>query len=153
MSREPKTSIQDFDPKLRQESCCNRKVNSSRTAGRIAECARVARDFSMIRSLFLAGLAALPLTGEAFAADARAGRQKVAGVCQACHGMDGLSKNPESPNLAGQLGPYLVKAITEYRSETRKNESMNIVAKDLTDDDIANIAAYYSSIQIEVIPP
>jgi cytochrome c553 len=77
----------------------------------------------------------------------------VAGVCQACHGMDGLSKNPESPNLAGQLGPYLVKAITEYRSETRKNESMNIVAKDLTDDDIANIAAYYSSIQIEVIPP
>jgi cytochrome c553 len=107
----------------------------------------------MIRSLFLASLAALPLTGEVLAADARAGRQKVAGVCQACHGMDGLSKSPESPNLAGQLGPYLVKAITEYRSETRKNESMNIVAKDLTDDDIANIAAYYSSIQIEVIPP
>jgi cytochrome c553 len=107
----------------------------------------------MIRSLFLVGLAALTLTGEAFAADARAGRQKAAGVCQACHGMDGLSKNPESPNLAGQLGPYLVKAITEYRSETRKNESMNIVTKDLTDDDIANIAAYYSSIQIEVIPP
>lgn len=107
----------------------------------------------MIRSLFHAGYAALTLTGEAFAADARAGRQKVAGVCQACHGMDGLSKNPESPNLAGQLGPYLVKAITEYRSETRKNESMNIVAKELTDDDIANIAAYYSSIQIEVIPP
>ncbi len=94
-------------------------------------------------------LIALP----AGAGDARAGRQKVAGVCQSCHGMDGLSKNPESPNLAGQIENYLVKAITEYRGEVRKNESMNIVAKDLTDEDIANIAAYYSSIQVDVIPP
>jgi cytochrome c553 len=94
-------------------------------------------------------LVALP----ACAGDARAGRQKVAGVCQSCHGMDGLSKNPESPNLAGQIENYLVKAIAEYRGEVRKNESMNIVAKDLTDEDIANIAAYYSSIQVDVIPP
>jgi cytochrome c553 len=107
----------------------------------------------MIRSLMIAALLAFPLAGAVFAADARAGRQKVAGVCQACHGMDGLSKNPESPNLAGQLEQYLVKAITEYRDETRKNESMNIVAKELSDVDIANIAAYYSSIQVEVIPP
>ncbi|HEY8384047.1 MAG TPA: cytochrome c [Microvirga sp.] len=97
----------------------------------------------------LACLAAAP----SWAADARAGRQKVAGVCQACHGMDGLSKNPESPNLAGQIENYLVKAITEYRSGERKNESMNIVAKELSDDEIANIAAYYSSIQVDVIPP
>lgn len=101
-------------------------------------------------SLAMLGIvAALP----AVAGDARAGRQKVAGVCQACHGMDGLSKNPESPNLAGQIENYLVKAITEYRGEVRRNESMNIVAKDLTDEDIANIAAYYSSIQVDVIPP
>jgi cytochrome c553 len=77
----------------------------------------------------------------------------VAGVCQACHGMDGLSKNPESPNLAGQLENYLAKAVTEYRDGIRKNETMNIVAKELTDTDIADIAAFYSSIQIEVIPP
>jgi cytochrome c553 len=67
--------------------------------------------------------------------------------------MDGLSKNPESPNLAGQLENYLAKAMAEYRGEVRKNETMNIVAKDLTDEDIANIAAFYASIQIEVIPP
>ena len=87
------------------------------------------------------------------AADARAGRQRAAGLCQACHGMDGLSKNPESPHLAGQLENYLVKALTEYRTGERKNETMNIVARDLTEEEIANVAAFYSSIQIEVIPP
>ena len=107
----------------------------------------------MIFKLAVAGLMVLSLSDGALAADARAGRQKVAGVCQACHGMDGLSKNPESPNLAGQLENYLAKAVTEYRDGIRKNETMNIVAKELTDEDIANIAAFYSSIQIEVIPP
>ena len=67
--------------------------------------------------------------------------------------MDGLSKNPEAPNLAGQIENYLTKALAEYRGEVRKNETMNIVAKELTDDDVANIAAYYASIQVDVIPP
>ena len=107
----------------------------------------------MIRFAVAAGLLALWSLGPAQAADPRAGRAKVAGVCQACHGMDGLSKNPEAPNLAGQIENYLVKSLAEYRSEVRKNESMNIVAKDLTDDDIANISAYYASIQVDVIPP
>jgi cytochrome c553 len=86
------------------------------------------------------------------AADARAGRQKIT-ACQACHGLDGLSKTPESPNLAGQVESYLVKALMEYKSGARQNESMNIVAKDLSDQDMADIAAYYSSIQVEVLPP
>jgi cytochrome c553 len=107
----------------------------------------------MIR--LLAGLSGVlvAIAGPADAADPRAGRQKAAGVCQACHGMDGLSKHPEAPNLAGQIPNYLAKAIAEYRDESRKNESMNIVAKELTDEDIANLAAFYSSIQVEVIPP
>ena len=100
-----------------------------------------------------ASLVAAALAQPASAGDARAGRQKVAGLCQACHGMDGLSKNPESPHLAGQIENYLVKALSEYRTGERKNESMNIVAKDLTDEEIANVAAFYASIQIEVIPP
>jgi len=107
----------------------------------------------MIRFAIAAGLLAAASTGSAQAADARAGRAKVAGVCQACHGLDGLSKNPEAPNLAGQLENYLAKALGEYRSEVRRNETMNIVSKDLSDDDIANIAAYYSAIQVDVIPP
>lgn len=97
----------------------------------------------------LLAVAAIP----AHAADAKVGRQKAAGICQACHGMDGLSKNPEAPNLAGQVESYLVRTLAEYRSEARKNESMNIVAKDLSDEDIGHLAAYYASIEIEVIPP
>ena len=84
--------------------------------------------------------------------DARAGRQKIA-TCQACHGLDGLSKNPEAPNLAGQIESYLARSLAAYRSGERKNESMNIVAKELSDEDIADVAAYYASIQVEVLPP
>lgn len=98
-------------------------------------------------------IAAALATGSAQAADAQAGRQKAAGLCQACHGMDGLSKNPEAPNLAGQLENYLVKALAEYRSEARKNETMNIVAKELSDEEIANVSAFYSAIQVDVVPP
>jgi cytochrome c553 len=88
----------------------------------------------------------------AAAADARSGRQRAAGVCQACHGMDGLSKHPEAPNLAGQIENYLAKALAEYRGGQRQNEAMNIVAKELTDADIADLAAFYAGIEIEVIP-
>ncbi len=90
-------------------------------------------------------------TMPAGAGDARAGRARAI-ACQACHGLDGLSKHPEAPNLAGQIENYLAKAIGEYRSGERKNEMMNIVSKDLSDQDIANLAAFYASIQIEVVP-
>lgn len=88
----------------------------------------------------------------AAAADAKAGRQKIT-TCQACHGLDGLSKNPEAPNLAGQVEGYLVKALSDYKSGARQNETMNIVAKDLSDQDMADVAAYYASIQVDVLPP
>ena len=58
-----------------------------------------------------------------------------------------------SHQQAGKIENYLVKALTEYRSEARKNETMNIVSKELSDEDINNISAYYASIQIDVIPP
>ncbi|MBD2745161.1 cytochrome c [Microvirga sp. BT688] len=96
-------------------------------------------------------LTAFGLAG-AEAGDARAGRQKLT-TCQGCHGLDGLSKNPESPNLAGQLESYLVRSLAAYKSGERKNESMNIVAKELSDEDIADVAAYYASIQVDVLPP
>jgi cytochrome c553 len=93
----------------------------------------------------------LILAFPAGAADVRAGRAKAI-ACQACHGLDGLSKHPEAPNLAGQIENYLAKSLIEYRSGERKNEMMTIVGKDLSDDDIANLAAFYAAIQIEVIP-
>jgi cytochrome c553 len=108
----------------------------------------------MLTRLCLAGLVGLALgLPHASAADRQAGRSSAAGVCQACHGMDGLSKNPEAPNLAGQIENYLAKALAEYRDGRRQNESMNIVAKELSDAEIANLAAFYASIEVEVIPP
>ena len=85
--------------------------------------------------------------------DARAGRRLAGGQCAGCHGNDGLAVVPGAPNLAGQVEPYLVKALTEYRDGKRQNEIMNVVAKELSDADIANLAAYYSGIQIDVLPP
>lgn len=100
----------------------------------------------------LGGMISALASHPALPADAKAGRQKVV-VCQACHGLDGLSKNPEAPNLAGQVEAYLVKALRDYKAGERKHETMNIVAKDLADEDIADVAAYYASIQVDVLPP
>ncbi len=102
----------------------------------------------LLGAVLAAGLA----SGPARAGDAKAGR-KAATACQTCHGMDGLSKLPEAPNLAGQVEPYLVKALTEYRDGKRSNEIMNVVAKGLSDAEIANLAAFYAGIPIEVLPP
>jgi cytochrome c553 len=107
----------------------------------------------MIYVLSLTGVLLGSLASDpTLAGDARAGRQKLA-TCQGCHGLDGLSKNPEAPNLAGQVENYLARSLEAYRSGERKNESMNIVAKDLSDEDIADVAAYYASIQVDVLPP
>lgn len=84
------------------------------------------------------------------AGDAKAGRQKAESVCAVCHGVDGLAKIPEAPNLAGQSENYLIEQITAFKSGERKNEMMSVVVQDLSDADIENLAAYYSGIEISV---
>ncbi|MDR5753353.1 MULTISPECIES: cytochrome c [unclassified Caballeronia] len=88
---------------------------------------------------------AVSTAGVAFAADVKAGRAKAV-QCQACHGIDGLAKIPEAPNLAGQTEEYLVKALNDFKSGARQNDMMTLMAKPLTDADIANLAAYYHSL-------
>jgi cytochrome c553 len=85
------------------------------------------------------------------AADVAAGRRKAL-QCQACHGLDGLSKVPAAPHLAGQPEPYLIKAINEFRRGVRKHEMMTIAVQPLTDQDVADLAAYYAAIEIAVKP-
>ncbi len=65
--------------------------------------------------------------------------------------MDGLSKQPDAPNLAAQPEIYLVKALKEYRAKQRRHEQMNVVAEGLTEAEIANVSAYYAAIEIEVV--
>jgi cytochrome c553 len=80
-----------------------------------------------------------PITG-----DVAAGK-KTAATCVACHGADGNSADPNFPRLAGQHEDYLRKALHDYKSGERKNAIMNGMAKPLSDQDQANLAAYYAS--------
>lgn len=89
----------------------------------------------------------------AIAGDAKLGKAKASAQCAVCHGPTGIAQYPEAPNLAGQVEMYLVKALGDFRSGARSNEMMSIVSKGLSDDDIANLAAWYASIPITVQQP
>jgi cytochrome c553 len=110
-------------------------------------------QFRLGAALMIA-LVMLPLAASAPAAggDVAAGRRKAL-QCQTCHGLDGLSKLPEAPHLAGQPEQYLVKSLNEYRSGTRKNDMMSLIAPALSDQDVADLAAYYAAIEISATPP
>jgi cytochrome c553 len=86
-------------------------------------------------------------------ADAAAGKQK-SQVCQGCHGVDGNNTNPQFPRLAGQYPDYLAQALHEYKSGERKNAIMQGFAANLSDQDIADITAYFASqTGLQVEPP
>ena len=89
----------------------------------------------------------------AMAADPAAGRKKAATTCAVCHGVDGLSKTPDAPNLAGNNSAYLIKQLKAFKSGARQQDQMSIIAKDLSDDDMANVAAWYSSLKVSVTVP
>ena len=101
------------------------------------------------RAVLLAVLAtsALALAPAAVRADnsaaATAGEAKAA-VCTACHGVNGNSVNPEWPNLAGQGSAYIKEQLKLFRAGHRNNLVMYPLAVALTDDDIRDLAAYYS---------
>ncbi|MGD8384384.1 MAG: cytochrome c [Lysobacterales bacterium] len=98
-----------------------------------------------MKSLFAALLLLLVfVAAPAMAGDAAAGKAKSV-VCAACHGADGHSVNPLWPNLAGQKEQYLIKQLKAFRSGSRKDPTMSPMAAGLSDDDIANLAAYFSS--------
>jgi len=84
------------------------------------------------------------------AGDVNAGRAKAL-MCQACHGLDGLSKTPDAPSIAGQIEPYIVAQLQAYKSGARKNDAMSVVAPSLSDADIEDLAAYFSAIEINVV--
>ena len=77
---------------------------------------------------------------------AERGREKVQ-MCQGCHGVPGFrTAFPEVypvPRLAGQHPEYIVKALQEYKSGERTHPSMNGIAAALSDQDMADVAAYY----------
>jgi cytochrome c553 len=103
-------------------------------------------------AVLLLALAGAP--APAFAADAKAGKTLVEGVCKVCHGVDGLAKVPDAPNLAGESAIYISNQLKAFRSGQRQHQQMSIIASGLTDEDIANVAAWFSSLKVTVeMPP
>ena len=77
--------------------------------------------------------------------NAQAGAAKAA-VCAACHGQKGISSNPLWPNLAGQQQTYLENQIKAFRDGARTDVSMQPFVASLTDEDVADLAAYYAEL-------
>src|SRR3972149_3606989 len=90
--------------------------------------------------------AAMAWSAPASAADPAAGREK-AKACVACHGENGVSQVPDFPKLAGQHQDYLARALNDYKSGARKNAIMAGQVANLKRGDVADLAAYYSSLQ------
>jgi cytochrome c553 len=105
----------------------------------------------MTKSTLLAVLAASTLAAgahaQAPAGDAARGAQKVQ-MCQGCHGIEGWrTAFPEVykvPRIAGQHPQYFVSALKAYRSGDRSHPSMRGIAASLSDQDMADLAAYYA---------
>tara|TARA_R110002050_G_scaffold269917_2_gene412627 strand:+ start:174302 stop:174619 length:318 start_codon:yes stop_codon:yes gene_type:complete len=105
----------------------------------------------MKRLIFpLIALTALFGTNSSFAAgDVAAGKAKTA-LCASCHGAAGIAPVGMYPNLAGQNEAYLISALKSYRDKERNGGMaaiMQMQAANLSDTDIDNIAAYFSSLK------
>ena len=104
------------------------------------------------RSAAAVALTVAAFSSSAVAQEAATGRAK-AQPCAVCHGPLGMSTAPDAPNLAGQPAMYLAAQLRAYKSRERRHEVMNVMAQNLSNDDIAQLAAWYSSIRIEARPP
>jgi cytochrome c553 len=97
------------------------------------------------RTIIATAILSMAVTLPAWAAgDAAAGKAKST-ACAACHGADGNSPTSAFPKLAGQNDDYLAHSLKAYRDKTRSNAIMNGQAANLSDQDIADLAAYFAS--------
>lgn len=93
------------------------------------------------------------LAQSALAQDLALGRARAQAACAMCHGVDGIASLPSAANLAGQPAIYLEEQLRAYRSGKRAHEVMGVIAKTLSDDEIRQLAAWYSAMKITVEPP
>ncbi len=89
---------------------------------------------------------ALLLAGAAQAADLQNGQALASATCGACHGVDGQGLADDYPNLAGQKITYLMAQLRAFRDGDRANPVMSAVARPLSDQQIADVSAYYANL-------
>jgi cytochrome c553 len=106
----------------------------------------------MMRCLTAAALIFTATAATAADGDAAAGKQKTA-LCEGCHGIPGYKTAFPSvynvPKLGGQHASYLAKALQAYKSGERSHPTMRAIAADLTDKDMADLAAYYAASDVK----
>jgi len=104
---------------------------------------------SMKRVIITGALtAALSFSANIFAGDIESGKAKST-TCAACHGQNGISQIPIYPNLAGQKEQYLASSLKAYKDKQRNGGQAVIMqgqAANLSEQDTADLAAYYSSL-------
>ncbi len=107
-----------------------------------------------MKKIILAGIALfLVSSGGVFAGDIAAGKVKSA-TCAGCHGADGNSMIPAFPKLAGQNEAYFIKQLKDYKANTtRKDDIMFGMVLALSDEDMADIAAFYQSQSLSQAAP
>lgn len=93
----------------------------------------------------LSVVAVLGWSASALAAGSKEAGQAKAATCSACHGMDGNSVNPEWPTIAGQHDTYILTQLKAFKAGDRQNPLMSPMAMILSDEDMADLAAYFSS--------
>ncbi len=91
-----------------------------------------------------AGAILVALAFPAGAQDAEAGR-KVAGMCRTCHGLDGYARIPIAPHIGGEPADYIEAQLRAFRDGSREHEMMSVVAASLSDQQIADVAAWFAS--------
>jgi cytochrome c553 len=81
--------------------------------------------------------------------DPEKGKEKAGQICQACHGMDGngVPGQPVWPKLAGQHPRYIYKQLMNFKNNERYNVQMSPMAMPLTEEEVKNLAAYYSTLE------
>ena len=94
--------------------------------------------------ILLSVVMAYAVLSPGWAADLAAGKTKALFVCSDCHGATGISVVENYPNLAGQKEMYLTIQLKAFRAGKRQSQEMNLIAKQMSDADIANVAAYYA---------
>jgi cytochrome c553 len=101
---------------------------------------------SMVLLTVLCGLqAGVSFAAEQPAAGSAEKGQAKAAPCVACHGVNGNSVNPEWPNLAGQHETYIKRQLSAFKSDQRQNPLMTPMAKPLSDEDVADLGAFFAS--------
>ena len=111
------------------------------------------KNFLFILPLFYI----LNISNISIAGDLLLGKEKAETVCSACHGMNGVAasggNSPLTPNITAQQKEYLIAKLKDYKSGKINHPQMSLIAQMLSDEDIKNVAEWYSAIEIKITLP